>query len=309
VILGLIELFVVGAVIVVCFGAYRVFRGPAATAGHDSAAPRCGRCNYIVRGVPTFTCPECGSDLREVGILTARSATRAAGPVPYIAIWTLVLLLIGIPLTAILVRVLPLWWHYSMQRYVFVQDRALNTTILATGARTGFGLESKFSAASPPKADSITLRIQNAPSRSDLVADPHSGAYCYTDASGAFVSRPTGFGPQSIRDWLIFNVPAAATADPATVLARATDIDTVVQELPAAQNRFTRLGRDATHPLDPVTAHPTFVIANPAPWNIALIIAAWLALWAYGVRRIRRRYAPALAVTPAPPSIAASAAA
>jgi hypothetical protein len=32
--------------------------------------PSCGKCGYAVRGLPTFICPECGSDLREVGILT-----------------------------------------------------------------------------------------------------------------------------------------------------------------------------------------------------------------------------------------------
>jgi hypothetical protein len=32
------------------------------------AARACGRCGYDVRGLPTFFCPECGSDLREVGI-------------------------------------------------------------------------------------------------------------------------------------------------------------------------------------------------------------------------------------------------
>jgi hypothetical protein len=29
----------------------------------------CGRCQYNVRGLTTFLCPECGADLREVGIL------------------------------------------------------------------------------------------------------------------------------------------------------------------------------------------------------------------------------------------------
>ncbi|HSI36374.1 MAG: adenylate/guanylate cyclase domain-containing protein [Phycisphaerae bacterium] len=29
----------------------------------------CGKCGYNVTGIPTFTCPECGSDLREVGIV------------------------------------------------------------------------------------------------------------------------------------------------------------------------------------------------------------------------------------------------
>ena len=29
----------------------------------------CGKCGYNVTGIPTFTCPECGSDLRKVGIV------------------------------------------------------------------------------------------------------------------------------------------------------------------------------------------------------------------------------------------------
>jgi class 3 adenylate cyclase len=37
--------------------------------GREGRADRaCGRCGYDVRGLPTFFCPECGSDLREVGI-------------------------------------------------------------------------------------------------------------------------------------------------------------------------------------------------------------------------------------------------
>jgi class 3 adenylate cyclase len=33
--------------------------------------PACGKCGYVVRGLPTFHCPECGSDLRAVGIVSA----------------------------------------------------------------------------------------------------------------------------------------------------------------------------------------------------------------------------------------------
>jgi len=32
------------------------------------AAPRCGHCGYDVRGLPSPVCPECGSDLRIVGV-------------------------------------------------------------------------------------------------------------------------------------------------------------------------------------------------------------------------------------------------
>lgn len=31
--------------------------------------PCCGACRYPVEGLSTFTCPECGADLREAGIL------------------------------------------------------------------------------------------------------------------------------------------------------------------------------------------------------------------------------------------------
>jgi hypothetical protein len=37
-----------------------------------SDAPVCGKCGYCVRGLPTFICPECGSDLRDVGIKVRR---------------------------------------------------------------------------------------------------------------------------------------------------------------------------------------------------------------------------------------------
>ena len=42
----------------------RWFGGPKVT------EPSCRACGYAVKGLPSFTCPECGSDLREVGIDT-----------------------------------------------------------------------------------------------------------------------------------------------------------------------------------------------------------------------------------------------
>jgi hypothetical protein len=43
--------------------------------------PSCGRCQYPVCGMPTFTCPECGSDVRDVGILLPRSNLFTRRPV------------------------------------------------------------------------------------------------------------------------------------------------------------------------------------------------------------------------------------
>jgi hypothetical protein len=283
--IGLIELLLLAAAAAAgVVWAIRIKRTPAAAAG---AEPHCGRCNYIVRGVPSFTCPECGSDLREVGILTSR-VIRPVGPGSFIAMWTLLLLLLAIPLT-FLVRTLPLWRNYTMQRFVFVQEPKLNTTLLVSGTRTGFGLPTKAAY----KPDTLTLHLQTGSPRSDLVVDPATGGYQFTDSKGAFISRPTGYGPNVVRDWLVATIPAASAADPALVLARATDIDTCANEMgtPSGGN-FTRVGRDATHPVDPVTAHPTWTLSNPAPANWIVVYAAWVALWLSGVLRIRHRFAP-----------------
>lgn len=37
--------------------------------GVSSSMPHCGKCKYIVHAVSSWRCPECGSDLRRVGIL------------------------------------------------------------------------------------------------------------------------------------------------------------------------------------------------------------------------------------------------
>lgn len=34
--------------------------------------PACGKCGYATHGISQLTCPECGSDLREVGIVGGR---------------------------------------------------------------------------------------------------------------------------------------------------------------------------------------------------------------------------------------------
>jgi class 3 adenylate cyclase len=77
--------FAIAAIIL--FGAFSVYvvtkHGKGRRPGSD---PACGKCGYAVRGLTTFVCPECGADLREVGIIppaptkSAKSA-QAAPPI------------------------------------------------------------------------------------------------------------------------------------------------------------------------------------------------------------------------------------
>src|SRR5262249_12166035 len=51
--------------------------------------PVCGKCGYCVIGLTTMTCPECGSDLRMVGIITP-GQTRPWSLKMRVAMWTLI---------------------------------------------------------------------------------------------------------------------------------------------------------------------------------------------------------------------------
>ncbi len=64
---------------------YRVLKGKR---GGD--LPTCAKCGYAVRGLPGLDCPECGADLREVGIVTPKQR-GAVSPVLFVLVWTLLL--------------------------------------------------------------------------------------------------------------------------------------------------------------------------------------------------------------------------
>lgn len=57
--------------------------------------PCCARCFYAVEGLASLVCPECGADLREVGILTP-AMRRPVSPWLAMLLWTL-----GLPIPAL----------------------------------------------------------------------------------------------------------------------------------------------------------------------------------------------------------------
>ena len=92
--------------VVVLFGAVlatlwiRVLRRP------KSDLPTCGACGYGVRGVSSLRCPECGADLREVGIITpGRQGTVT--PVIFTVIWTVCYLILALFVGGLLIAMGP----------------------------------------------------------------------------------------------------------------------------------------------------------------------------------------------------------
>jgi class 3 adenylate cyclase len=83
-VLVLFGVFAISAIIL--FGAFAIYiRAKHGNRRRPGSDPACGKCGYAGRGLTTFVCPECGADLREVGIIPAakqKSAKTASAAAP-----------------------------------------------------------------------------------------------------------------------------------------------------------------------------------------------------------------------------------
>ena len=64
-----------GCIVVGCvaiFAIYRIFR----RSKNEGSSGCCGYCGYSVQGLTNMECPECGKDLREVGITRAYQLSK-----------------------------------------------------------------------------------------------------------------------------------------------------------------------------------------------------------------------------------------
>ena len=255
------------------------------------AEPSCGRCGYSVRGLASFNCPECGSDLREVGIVTPAMG-RGAGPLVWAALWTLFLPWPAMALSVLLTStVLPRGVVTDMRRTIFVQAPYLNRTIQArmTGRGVRFGQQA---AAQPVPVTELTLDAGTGGGAGPMQVDLSTNAWRYRNAKRQTVSNGP-FGPAAVLQWL--GDMGFDTTD-ARIQSRAADIHAGVQEMPQAQNKFTDFGKDGRDPFGVVTAHPTFVttMPRPIPWVEWGLPAAWVVVWLVGLLWIiRRRGKPA----------------
>src|SRR2546427_6597927 len=99
--IGLIELVILAAVALGALAVVWSIWRPRRTTGGQS----CAACGYSTLGLGTFTCPECGSDLRRVGILTpytlARRPSFLAAAAAFTALWAFSGALLGTAIAGI----------------------------------------------------------------------------------------------------------------------------------------------------------------------------------------------------------------
>lgn len=179
-------------------------------AGADLAT--CGRCGYAVAGLTTFTCPECGSDLRDVGIVRARNAPRPATTVGPLATFMRVvgwkLAVFGVAYTAAaafaidyyVTHVYPVRWA---ERQVFTrQPQSGAYKGIAVTLRQEFLAHGTAGRRHPDVAQrQVTVDLDVGADRHTFVRDVVAGTNNYRDAGG--VARETTVAvSQELRRWM-----------------------------------------------------------------------------------------------------------
>jgi len=98
-ILAVLSVLFIGAVVLVVVLIFGRRPGPG-----DPKTSCCGGCGYNVQGLSQLNCPECGADLRDVGIVTPQQRRRV-GPIMGVVLWSVVQLLPGLVISVILMGV------------------------------------------------------------------------------------------------------------------------------------------------------------------------------------------------------------
>ena len=242
--------------------------------GPRVSEPSCGKCRYIVHGLEGHICPECGSDLREVGILQP----GMVDPMPRwkrVLVWFLIAPMPTLGLFGILGPLLaPQWLLTTQRRVIFSQTPYCNVIITANseGKKLIFGQPARRTgpaATQPggffvPATPEVLFLSTNGPTATmSLNIELPTRTFRYFPPGQPMVTGK--FDAAAIEKWLNlqgFNDPRVAD--------RAADIYNCVNEMgtPAGYG-FTRFPQEGNRFTG--IAHPTSTFTRPRANELTMI--------------------------------------
>ena len=158
--------------------------------------PGCGACGYSTRGLTTLICPECGGDLRVVGI-TGKPQSGSRGIAGFIAgafIVSLVVLSVAGAVASLLAPLVPTPRIYT--RDVTLVPRSDPTRTYTASTRV------EVYGDAPRRIDVAIERKPLAAGAVPLTFDAKTGSYRYGEPDGRVVDAPSGFGPEVVLSWM-----------------------------------------------------------------------------------------------------------
>jgi hypothetical protein len=247
--------------------------------------PLCARCRYCVRGLEGTTCPECGGDLREIGII------QPGAPIPFsprrrLLIWTLAAALPGMVFGIVLADQLgPKWEITTQRRVIFSQAPYCRVTLTANTHNKQLVFGRGSFAPTPLIPEIIFLSNGSANPNTSMDIRVPDGLCRFPDATGKRITVP--YDAKAIEQWL--NVQGFS--DP-RVAERAKDVFDALAEIgTTAGHGFSSFALEAgSTTLRPVVAHPTFASTRPQANELthASAIAVGLLFWLAGVPLVLR---------------------
>jgi class 3 adenylate cyclase/predicted RNA-binding Zn-ribbon protein involved in translation (DUF1610 family) len=295
-----------------------------ARAGRGDLAT-CGHCGYAVTGLTTFTCPECGSDLREVGIVRGRNAPpglpgepRAGGE--FVTFFRVV----GWKM-ALFAGVFAVAAYFGIDHYV---DRVhpttwVDTQVVRLTPRSGayksvaVTLTERYVTrgysrppGSPVSKRRADVELTVGPNRFTFTRDVFDGTNTYLDSKGAEQSNRRPLSDE-LAAWM-----ADHGVDPTSAAVRG-EIDTLAGAITQSNQQgefWELLANRSERYFNRETAYSSHAIqGNPRDWGvyggaaaIVLGLAGLAVIWTVNRARLGEALAAARARMPATPPLAQS---
>ena len=247
-----------------------------------ASEPTCGNCGYCVRGIAGLICPECGSDLREVGIISP-GRRRYIGPAKRMLIWTIALPLPALLISSVLAAtVVPYCLKAKGYREISCSAPYLTSSLFLFSeqqvARPGL-----WSPRRPAFPENAVLYDRTRGAFMDV--NLKTGAYSYQRSDGTHVRQPTGFNGAVLADW--FATTGVNKADP-RVRDLCDKVCTAVTGVAPGKGSGTiPLNDRGGHQIGIAHSAATFNVRDePSPAVVAAFALLWVGIWLYGLRRI-----------------------
>ncbi|MGQ9649576.1 MAG: hypothetical protein ACUVXJ_05670 [Phycisphaerae bacterium] len=239
--------------------------------GRHVGEPACGKCGYAVRGLPTFTCPECGSDLREVGIVTEGQSSMSPAMRGWllVLVWTLILPIPACLVTALIGQAAPQVnsttarktlddpRSNAYRRIELVQNRVKRDSTVLSNDLTVMLL--------PSQGEFLELEYYAKARR-----------YAYRRKSGEKVQADGGLDMKVILDWM---AQAGIDIEDQQVKSEAAELTSMIQAASGGlvsdlrHRQFSSSGASAS-------SH-----VGPPSWLLIVAAVFWLAVWLLGCWR------------------------
>ena len=249
----------------------------------NRSEPVCGHCGYCVRGISQLICPECGSDLREVGIV-APNARRSDSPICLGNLVDPAASRRGFsPLSAASGHGPPVRRAAKEHQANCLPAPYLNITLDLDAE--GWPWQPAIIGAAPFHPDRFTL--SNHPLTIFLEAHVASGNYHYWSTSGTRLFQTSGFNATAIASWLA--VSGVNAGDP-NVRALCDQIFKIIMQMHQGTGWASTPLLDANGTQVGVAKPSTNWVVHdqPHPFLIMALYLFWLIVYCVGLAKILR---------------------